>query len=65
MDDDYKSYGVGAEIISSIVETDVGILKSSPQRVAYPDISVPFSPPMEQFALPDAEKVLAAAKKLF
>ena len=65
VDDDYKSYGVGAEIISSIVETDVGILKSSPQRVAYPDISVPFSPPMEQFALPNAEKVLAAVKKLF
>ena len=65
VDDDYLSYGVGAEIISSVVETDVRILKSSPRRVAYPDISVPFSPPMEQFALPNAEKVLAAIKTTF
>ena len=65
VDDDYKSYGVGAEIISSIVETDVGILKSSPQRVAYPDISVPFSRPMEQFALPNAEKSAGSRKNTF
>ena len=62
VDDDYKSYGVGAEIICSVVENDASVLKSSPQRVAYPDISVPFSPPMEQYALPNADKVYTATK---
>jgi pyruvate dehydrogenase E1 component beta subunit len=62
VDDDYKSYGIGAEVIAGIAEKDISVLKSSPQRVEFPDISIPFSRPMEQFALPNADKVYAAAK---
>lgn len=62
VDDDYRSYGIGAEVIASVTERSFAALKAAPQRVAYPDISVPFSRPMEQFALPNPEKVLAAAR---
>ncbi len=63
VDEDYKSYGVTAEIIASVAEEGVA-LKAPPRRVAYPDIPIPFSRPMEQFALPDAESVAAAAREL-
>jgi pyruvate dehydrogenase E1 component beta subunit len=38
-------------------------LKAAPQRVAYPDIPIPFTPVMEQWALPNADKIIAAFEK--
>ncbi len=61
-DEDYTSYGATAEIVASVVERDIGMLKSAPKRVAYPDIQVPYSRPMEQFALPNADKIAAAVQ---
>jgi pyruvate dehydrogenase E1 component beta subunit len=63
VDDDYNSFGVAGEVIASAVETDVRALQSSPIRVTYPDIPVPFARPLEQFALPNAEKVAAAVRR--
>lgn len=59
VDEDYHSFGVSGEIIASVVEHDHR-LKSAPARVAYPDIPIPFAPTMEQWALPDADKIVAA-----
>lgn len=59
VDEDYKSYGVSGEIITSIVERDISILKAPPKRVAFPDIPIPFARPMEQWALPNAEKIVS------
>jgi len=63
VDEDYKSYGVTAEIIASVAEEGVA-LKAPPKRVAYPDIPIPFSRPLEQFALPDADAITDAAQDL-
>lgn len=63
VDDDYSSFGVTAEVIATVVEADISKLKASPARVAYPDIPVPFARPLEQFALPNAEKVAAAVRR--
>ncbi len=60
VDEDYRSYGVTGEIIASVAERDVSMLKAPPRRVAYPDIPIPYSRPMEQGALPNADKVVAA-----
>ena len=35
--------------------------RAAPRRIAHPDIPVPFTPVMEHFVLPDADKVTAAA----
>ncbi len=61
-DEDYISYGLTAEVIASVVERDTGMLKAAPKRVAYPDIQVPYSAPMEQFALPNAENIADAVQ---
>jgi len=64
VDEDYRSFGVSGEVIASVVERDVSILKAPPQRVTYPDIPIPFAQPMEQWALPNAEKIVTAFSKI-
>ncbi|RTR06565.1 alpha-ketoacid dehydrogenase subunit beta [Halomonas nitroreducens] len=59
VDEDYHSFGVSGEIIASVVEHDHR-LKAAPARVAYPDIPIPFAPTMEQWALPNADRIVAA-----
>ena len=51
---------VSGEIIASVVEHDISVLKSASQRVAYADVSIPFARPMGQFCLPNPEKIVAA-----
>lgn len=63
VDEDYHSYGMTGEIIATVVEAGVP-LKAPPQRVAYPDIPIPFTPPMEQWALPSPEKIIEAFNKM-
>ncbi|MAD15401.1 MAG: alpha-ketoacid dehydrogenase subunit beta [Alteromonadaceae bacterium] len=60
VDEDYHSYGVTGEVMASVVEKDISILKAAPKRIAYPDIPIPFSPVMEQWALPNAQKIVEA-----
>ncbi len=60
VDEDYQSYGVSGEIITSVVEHDYSLLRSGPKRVAYPDVPIPFARHMEQFCLPNADKIVAA-----
>lgn len=65
VDDDYQSYGVSGEIIATVTDAAFDSLKAAPARIAHPDVPIPFSPPMEHFALPDASKIYHAAKGQF
>ncbi len=60
VDEDYMSYGVSAEVIASVTEHDISVLKSAPTRIAYPDVPIPYARVMEQYCLPNAEKIVAA-----
>jgi pyruvate dehydrogenase E1 component beta subunit len=64
VDEDYTSYSVSAEVIATVVEHDVRMLKAAPRRIAYPDVVIPFSRPMEQFALPNVEKIVTAVREM-
>jgi acetoin:2,6-dichlorophenolindophenol oxidoreductase subunit beta len=64
VDDDYISYGLTGEVIASVTERAWSALKAAPARIAYPDITCPFSPSMERFALPDAGKIVTAVEHL-
>ncbi len=57
VDDDYLSFGIGSEIIATVCEALPAPLKYPPQRMAHPDIPIPFTPVMEHFLLPDAGKI--------
>lgn len=62
VDDDYLSYGVGSEVIASVVEAVT--LKRRPRRISYPDIPVPFAPGMEHPLLPNKDKIVRAVREL-
>jgi len=64
IDDDYLSYGVGAEVIASVCEDRAIRLRAAPRRIAHPDIPVPFTPVMEHHVLPSAEKLVEAALEM-
>jgi pyruvate/2-oxoglutarate/acetoin dehydrogenase E1 component len=64
VDEDYMSYGVSGEVIATVVEHDISILKASPRRVAFPDVPIPFARVMEQFCLPNPDKIIAAWTEL-
>jgi pyruvate/2-oxoglutarate/acetoin dehydrogenase E1 component len=57
--------GAAAEIIALAVEDERVFrrLKSSPERVCGLDVPIPYSPPMEQYALPSRKKIKDAIKK--
>jgi pyruvate dehydrogenase E1 component beta subunit len=64
IDDDYRSCGVAAEVITSVCEDRSVKLRAPPARVTFPDVPVPFAPELERPLLPDAAKVVAAARAL-
>ncbi len=57
--------GVAAELTALVVEDEriFKRLKSSPKRVCGLDVPIPYSPPMEQYALPGREKIKAGIRK--
>ena len=56
--------GVGAEIAAIAAEAGWGSLKAPVKRVTPPFTPVPFSPPMERFWRPDAERIAAAVRQV-
>jgi pyruvate/2-oxoglutarate/acetoin dehydrogenase E1 component len=59
-----RTGGIGAEIAAVIAERAFEYLDAPLVRVTAPDTPVPFSPPLEDFFLPNAEKVSRAARAL-
>ena len=64
VDEDYHSYGVSGEIIATVCEASDIRLKAPPRRIAYPDVPIPFARVMEQYCLPNADKVAGAAREI-
>jgi pyruvate dehydrogenase E1 component beta subunit len=64
VDEDYRSFGMTGEIMATAIEEAFDYLDAPPTRLAYPDVPVPYSRPLEQFCLPDAQKIADAARGL-
>lgn len=56
--------GMGAEIVALVAERGLRSLRAPVRRVTPPFTPVPFSPPMEKFWRPDAERVTAAVREV-
>lgn len=59
-----KTCGMGAEIVSQIVEQGFDYLDSPVLRVCGKDTPIPFSPILESFVLPQVEDIVNSARKL-
>jgi pyruvate dehydrogenase E1 component beta subunit len=64
VDEDYRSFGMSGEIFSTAIEGAFDSLDAPPVRLAYPDVPIPYSRPLEQFCLPSRDKIAAAARQL-
>ena len=62
--EDNKTGGVGAEFAAIIAEEAFEHLDGPVRRVASIDTPVPYSPPLEEFYMPNVDKVLAAMRDL-
>ena len=58
------SYGAQAEVVSRAVENAFYSLDAPIQRVGVPDTHIPFSPPLENEVLPDADDVRNAIDRI-
>lgn len=56
--------GAGAEIVAQVAEKALDYLDAPVRRVAAPFCPVPFSPPLEQAYVPNADKIVAAVKSI-
>jgi pyruvate/2-oxoglutarate/acetoin dehydrogenase E1 component len=64
VDEDYHSFGMSGEVMATVIEGAFDVLDAPPVRVTTPDIVIPYSRPLEQFALPSAQKIVAAVEQL-
>ena len=58
--DDVRSGGVGSEISALVTEAAFDYLDAPIIRVASPETPIPFSPPLEQMYMPNADKIVQA-----
>src|SRR5271156_1477702 len=62
--EDTKTGGIAGEIAAILCEKAFGDLDGPLMRVTALDTPVPYSPPLEEYFLPNAQKVFATAKEL-
>lgn len=62
--EDTLTGGVGAELAALISEKAFSDLDAPIKRVASLDTPVPFAPPLEEYCLPDTNKIVAALREL-
>ncbi len=59
-----RSAGIGAEVAALITEKAFEYLDAPVRRLTTPDVPIPFSPPLEQAVLPQADDMKEACREL-
>jgi pyruvate dehydrogenase E1 component beta subunit len=62
--DDVKTGGVGAEISAAVTENAFDYLDAPVARVACPETPIPFSPPLEEMYMPNADRIIQAVDQI-
>jgi pyruvate dehydrogenase E1 component beta subunit len=62
--EDCRTGGVSAEIAALVAERALDYLDAPVKRVTTPDTPIPFSPPLEQFIIPNEESIIKAVKEV-
>ncbi|MFC4911965.1 alpha-ketoacid dehydrogenase subunit beta [Actinomadura gamaensis] len=62
-EDDWLTYGIGAEIAATIQEGAFDWLDAPVRRVAMAEVPLPYSKPLELAALPSADSLLTAVRE--
>ncbi|MCW3993605.1 MAG: alpha-ketoacid dehydrogenase subunit beta [Candidatus Bathyarchaeota archaeon] len=62
--EDCKTAGVSAEIAATVAEEAIDYLDAPIKRVAEPDTPIPFSPPLEQYVIPNEKSIIKAVREI-
>jgi len=62
--EDCKTSGVSAEIAARVAEEAIDYLDAPIRRVTAFDTPIPFSPPLEQFIIPNEQSIIRAVKEI-
>jgi pyruvate/2-oxoglutarate/acetoin dehydrogenase E1 component len=62
--EDCRTGGVSAEIAAIVAENTLDYLDAPIKRVTAPDTPIPFSPPLEQFIIPNEQSIIKAVKEV-
>ena len=62
VDEDYRSFGVSGEVVATVAETDPGLLRAAPQRIAVPDVPIPYAHDLEYAVLPRQDRIEKAVR---
>lgn len=62
VDEDYRSFGVSGEVVATVAETDPGLLRAAPQRIAVPDVPIPYAHDLEYAVLPRQDRIEQAVR---
>ncbi|MAT41954.1 MAG: alpha-ketoacid dehydrogenase subunit beta [Anaerolineaceae bacterium] len=65
VEEGWKSYGVGAEIVSRIYEEAFDFVDAPIKRVAQLEVPLPYNRRLEQKALPQVEDIISAVKEVY
>jgi len=64
VEEGWKSFGVGSEIVSRIYEEAFDYVDAPVKRVAQKEVPLPYNRSLEQMALPQVEDVISAVKEV-
>jgi len=60
-----RTSGIGAEISAMVAEEGIEFLDAPIKRIGVPDTPIPFSPPLENYVIPDTDKIVKVATGFF
>jgi pyruvate dehydrogenase E1 component beta subunit len=64
LEDDWLSYGIGAEISATLMEGAFDYLDAPVRRVAAAEVPLPYAKPLELAALPDANDLAKVIREV-
>ncbi|TRM85788.1 alpha-ketoacid dehydrogenase subunit beta, partial [Sulfolobus sp. E3] len=64
VDEDYDRCGFASWVASIIADEAFEYLDAPIKRITTPNVPIPFSPPLEQYVLPDAKKIVNTVKSI-
>jgi len=62
VDEDYRSFGMSGEVVATITDRDPRVLRTPVQRVAVPDVPIPYAHGLEHAILPNTDRIEAAVR---
>ncbi|EMQ97358.1 transketolase C-terminal domain-containing protein [Paeniglutamicibacter gangotriensis] len=63
LEDDWLSYGIGAEISATLMEGAFDYLDAPVRRVAAAEVPLPYASPLEDAALPTAKDLIRVVRE--